>query len=257
MRHLLKMFLIFIISLMSINANANETEKAKMISASQVEYVIATTKERQGEYTSDQIQDIIKEVSVKYQSQVDIYGINLNALAKAHAKIESGFDPYNYLMETINNVENADVSLGLFQVLTKTARGVMGWSTTKYSDIKVMEMLLDPKINAEAGIRYIVSRVKKYYPTNGLETAIRCYNSGSPLTTASKFYEANLKYGKEGLKYYTQYYTEITGKELSNSDISPKPVAAIFTPTNIVVGSLLGALAIWLYFKFSIKPKRM
>lgn len=238
----------------SAEAHTKAKEKSKMaVSESLVKLLIEQTKATQGVPTRAQVETIIKRVADKYQPEVDAYGINLFALAKAHAKIESDFNPYDYLMETIGGVPSADVSLGLFQVLTNTFRGVMGMSTASLNDVIKVE--LNPEKNAEAGIKYIVSRVKKYYNTIGLEGAIRTYNSGSPLTPASKFYNANLEYGRKGIYYYNLYYKELTGTQPTNTAQSPTipPMSVLFSANNIVVGVILGGLAIWLFTRFTKK----
>lgn len=89
------------------------------------------------------------------------------ALTKAVISTESSFDVNARRYEP----HLKDSSLGLMQLLTKTAKWML-----KKSDLSESE-LLRPDVNIEAGVRYLKYQLNRY--KNNIKHAILSYNAGS------------------------------------------------------------------------------
>ncbi|MGB0850320.1 MAG: lytic transglycosylase domain-containing protein [Bacteroidia bacterium] len=89
------------------------------------------------------------------------------ALIMAHMKRESDFRPQAVREEPQIN----DASIGLMQVLVKTARWIMNDSTI------TRDQLFNIRFNVDVGTRYIAKNMKRY--NNDYHKAIAAYNAGS------------------------------------------------------------------------------
>lgn len=108
---------------------------------------------------TQEIVDAVMKASEKY-------GVD-PALIMAHMKRESDFRPMAVREEPQIN----DASIGLMQVLVKTARWIMN------DESITREMLFNIPFNIEVGTKYIARNLKRY---NGdLKKAIAAYNAGS------------------------------------------------------------------------------
>lgn len=134
------------------------------------------------------------------------YGVE-PALIKAHIKAESNWDVNASRFEA----HKTDASWGLMQLMLATAREVLSdpnLTTTQ---------LIQPRVNIEAGTRYIAQQLKRY--GNNVKSAIAAYNAGSA------------RFTKDG-KYINQPYVD---KVVSNLEMYKKLGFAVakedFAPT--------------------------
>ena len=158
---------------------------------------------------------------------------NINpALVLGLIEQESNFDLNAERYESkVSGTGKPDYSSGLMQILTSTARG-MGFKST--GDLEQdKELLKDPRTNIYYGIKYLKTRLLKY-KNLPLIDAVRTYNSGSPLTPASSWYESNQQYGENVITNMTKWDVRLALGTKSN------------LTENIVFAGLLGGLCIYL-----------
>lgn len=125
-----------------------------------------------------------------------------------------------------------DASVGLMQVLYSTAKS-MGYKGS-------MEGLYDVDTNVYYGCRYLASRLSKYKDLP-FDVQIATYNSGSPLwTDYTHTAVKNAYYSKMVLQFYAEY------KEIFKDGFSKDSMIK-----SVVLGSIIGGMAIWLYPKMT------
>lgn len=126
------------------------------------------------------------------------------AIIHAIIKVESNWDTTASRYESHLN----DSSLGLMQVLLKTAREQLknpGLTTTQ---------LFDPQTNIEAGTRYIAYQLRRY--NGNIKDAFAAYNAGSKRLTSSGAY-INQSYVDKAYNAYQMYKSQST---ISTAQIS-------------------------------------
>lgn len=133
--------------------------------------------------TSD-VDSYISSAALKYNVEP--------AQIRAHIKAESNWDPSASRYEAHLN----DSSLGLMQVLLKTAREQSGNKNLTATQ------LLDPKTNIDVGTKYIAYQLKRY--GGNVKDAIAAYNAGSAKKTSSGLY-TNQAYVDKVHGYYKLY----------------------------------------------------
>lgn len=106
-----------------------------------------------------QIESLIQKISSEVKIDPD--------LVRAIIKRESDFRPYVSRKEP----KIGDESIGLMQVLVKTARWILRDNELKRED------LFDPKINILAGAKYLKYQLDRY--RGDIKKAIAAYNAGS------------------------------------------------------------------------------
>lgn len=112
-------------------------------------------------------EDIIESASKAYQIPVEVI--------KAIIRVESNWDPNAKRYESHLN----DSSLGLMQLLTKTAKYVAN------NTALTAEQILQPTLNILLGTKYLKEQLNKY---DNLNDAIAAYNAGSPRKTSTGAY---------------------------------------------------------------------
>lgn len=121
------------------------------------------------------------------------------ALIKAFIQVESNWDVNASRYEP----HLKDSSWGLMQVLLKTAKWMLG------DDTLTISKLVTPKVNIEAGTKYIKYQLNKY--GGNVKDAIAAYNAGKVRKLQDGSYK-NQKYVDKVHRLYLQYRT---GKPVS------------------------------------------
>jgi len=154
------------------------------------------------------------------------------ALFMALIEQESDFNPNDELYESKLN----DYSAGLTQILTHTAAD-LGFKLTGNLETD-KEKLKNIDVNLYYGAKYLRSRMD-LYKNLPLIDQVRTYNSGSPLTSSSSFYQANQQYGINIMNNYEKWKKRISEAQASSN-----------TKT-AVMAIVVGAMAIWLDTQFT------
>jgi len=152
-------------------------------------------------------EDIIESASKSYQIPVDII--------KAIIKVESNWDPNARRYEA----HLKDSSLGLMQLLTKTAKAVSGnFTLTEFQ-------ILQPTLNILLGTKYLREQLNTY---KTIDNAIAAYNAGSPRFTSMG-------------NYVNQAYVDKVNKWIKFYKVLP------LTPTYLPFLFMLGGLVYYSY----------
>lgn len=162
-----------------------------------------------------EILPIVKSISSLYSVPV--------TLILAHIKQESSFNPNAYRSEPAIN----DASIGLMQVLVRTAQGIDP-SATK-------ELLYNPTYNIKIGTSYIAQNLAKY---GNIKDAIAAYNAGYPRKNSQGIYV-----NSKGVPNVQEYVDKVYNNYLMYNEWLNKG-AGIFEPSMIspwLVGAFLAS----------------
>jgi len=148
---------------------------------------------------------------------------------------ESHFDPLSEKYEDRYN----DYSAGLMQLMTNTAIS-LGFKSSGNVETDKETLKADINQNIFYGIKYLKSRMVTY-KNLPLIDQVRCYNSGSPLSDSSPYYNDNQAYGNNVMTYYAKWQVRLSLGTRSN------------LMENIVFAGVLGGMCIYLDRKLNTK----
>lgn len=137
------------------------------------------------------------------------------SLIAAIIKIESDFDAQAYRAEPSKN----DASYGLMQILSGTAKMVMGTTITA-------EELYNPSKNIIIGTKYLQQLYAKY---NDIDDTISAYNHGRPYRNSTNVPYTNQKY-VDNVNWWRKIFSYLI------------PYGDYAVPTVLLVGGLLTIL---------------
>ncbi len=147
------------------------------------------------------------------------------ALIKAFIQAESNWDVNASRYEP----HLKDSSWGLMQVLLKTAKWMLG------DDTLTISKLVTPKVNIEAGTKYIKYQLTKY--RGNTKDAIAAYNAGK----VRKLQDGSYKNQKYVDKVYGLYLQYKTGKSVSAGFFGGNTI--LIAAASLVAGAVVFALA--------------
>lgn len=187
--------------------------------------------------------DLFQRAGAQYAGGTGLDPGSLAALAKAHAVVESGFDPQAFRMES-----GGRASRGLMQVLDTTARA-LGYTGSLGNDGTKTGGLYDPAVSIPLATRLVAQNLAG--AGQDVNTAIAAYNEGlararQDAATGSLWRTSDPRYVQKVRAAFDAYAADFVAEVLPGSGVTPR---ATGLPWWWLLAAGGGAAVLWYFLR--------